>query len=130
MTDRPPHATHHCRHYSYRRATDDWGAKCAQCMPRSEPGPYVEPCAWREEWTDDERAAWKAWSDERAVRMLTIIAQIPGSSRDKKTKPFWGKSGEFPCPACKTGTVRWARASVNGHMRAACTTPDCFGVIE
>ena len=141
MGERPLHASHHCRHYEYVRAEKDWGPKCAAgidlqcaganvapCMP--EPASTAPVCAWREEHTDAERAAWKAWVDERAGRMIVILAQIPGSSRDKKNKPFWGQSGEFKCLACEGGTVRWSRARVNGHVRAACTTLNCFGVIE
>ncbi|QOZ25340.1 hypothetical protein XH93_18365 [Bradyrhizobium sp. CCBAU 51753] len=96
-------------------------------MPAS---PQQVACDKREEHTDEERAVWEAWRKERMARMLVVLAQIPGSSRDKKNKPEWGKSGEFDCPACKEGKVRWSRASVNGHVRAACTTPDCFGVME
>jgi hypothetical protein len=87
-------------------------------------------CDLREEHTDEERAAWEAWRDERAARMIVVLAEIPGSSRDKKNKPFWGQSGEFACPACKQGKVVWARSRSNGYVRGRCTTPDCFGVIE
>jgi hypothetical protein len=31
-------------------------------------------------------------------------------------------SGEFPCPRCHTGTVRWCVSPVNGHARVLCTT--------
>lgn len=87
-------------------------------------------CNLREEHTEEERATWKAWRDERMLRMITIMAQMPGSSRDKKNKPEWGKRGEFPCPCCDGGTVQWSRASINGHLRSVCSTTDCFGVIE
>lgn len=142
---RPPHASQHCRHYSYSGSilSDGGGPKCARgvdlsgraaggqvavaCMPASR---AAVACELREEHTDEERATWKAWRDERAARMILVLAEIPGSSRDKKNRPEWGKSGEFPCPACEWGTVRWARARSNGHVHAACTTPGCFGIIE
>jgi hypothetical protein len=129
--DRPIPASHHCRHYSY-----DGGPKCARdvdllsvapCMPVSK---TAVACNLREEYTDEERLAWAKWRDERAMRMLLVMAEIPGSSRDKKNRPEWGKSGEFACPACKQGKVVWARSRSNGYVRARCTTPDCFGVIE
>lgn len=134
---RPNPAGHHCRHYSYEpagagptcaRGVDlSAPAACQPCMPDSKAG---VACELREEHTEEERAAWKAWRDERAVRMINILAQIPGSSRDKKNRPEWGKSGNFPCPACDGGTVRWVRARSNGHVHAACSTDGCFGIIE
>jgi len=138
---RPLHASHHCRHYSYSGAllTDGGGPQCARgvnlkpagmpaaCMPDSA---TASACELREEFTDDERAAWKAWKDDRAGRMILILAEIPGSSRDKKKREFWGQSGAFPCPACEWGIVKWARARSNGHVMAACNTKDCFGIIE
>lgn len=136
MIERPIHASHHCRHYSYERGLQG-GPRCARgvdmtpllatqpCMPDAK-----APCIFREEYTDEERAAWKAYREESAGRMITIMAQIPGSSRDRKNKPEWGKRGSFPCPGCNAGTVHWARESSNGHLHAACTTRFCFDVME
>lgn len=135
--NRPPHASHHCRHYSYDAAGA--GPTCAQgidlsapaatmpCMPDSK---AAVACDLREEHTEEEHAVWKAWRDERLKRMIQVMAKIPGSSRDRKNKPEWGNSGEFPCPACEVGTVRWGRARSNGHLHAGCSTPNCFGIIE
>ncbi len=132
---RPLAASKHCRHYDY-----DDGPKCACDLDMSSPQSHLpcmpewqqtgKTCDWREEFTDEERAAWQAWRDERAARMIVVMAQLPGSSRDTKNKPEWGKSGEFDCTACGTGKVRWSRARSNGHVHAACTTPGCFGIIE
>jgi hypothetical protein len=139
MMERPPHATHHCRHYSYDRSPDDSGPKCASGVDLSAPGACrvcmpnaaeAVACDLREEFLPEEREAWERWRNERAGRMIEIIAQIPGSSRDKEDRAHWGESGAFPCPACEWGVVHWSRARVNGHLRAACTTRDCFGVIE
>jgi hypothetical protein len=143
--EKPRHATFHCRHYSYRntglsgfQCGDHGGPTCAAGVDMAEPGSALkcmpeysgERCGWREEYTDEERATWRALRDESMARMIIIMAEIPGSSRDKKNKPEWGRSGSLPCPACKAGTVRWSRARVNGHVHAACSTPNCFEVIE
>lgn len=147
----PPHASHHCRHYRYERgmnwsgpkcaagirlaggdtdpsmpATDEELASTANCMPDADKA----ACPWREEWTDDERAAWAQWRAESQARAILIIEKIPGNSTDRKNKPSWGQTGDFPCPACEVGPVRWARARVNGHLHAACTTPGCFGIMQ
>jgi len=39
--------------------------------------------------------------------------------------PKEGMSGEFPCPVCKTGTVKWLRVKYNNHIRMGCSTPEC-----
>lgn len=135
--DRPRAATHHCRHYSYEPGLAG-GPRCKAGVDLTAPGstapcmPDVDmsACLFRFEYTDDERATWEAWRNERAARTIAIMALIPGSSRDKKNRPEWGKSGSFPCPACETGTVQWARARSNGHLHAGCSTKFCFGVME
>jgi hypothetical protein len=141
--NRPLRATHHCRHYSYERGMNwkDAGPRCAAgvdmsdptsvvaCMPPDGVTVVTNPCPWREEYTDAERAAWQAWREESMARMVIVMAQMPGSSRDRKGGR-WGESGSFACPACNDGTVKWVRAPNNGHLHAACTTPGCFGVVE
>jgi hypothetical protein len=135
---RPTPSGQHCRHYDYSMGVDG-GPKCAHgvdlsaslatspCMPDSKAS---VACDLREEHTAEERLAWKIWRDERAARTISILALIPGSSRDKKNMPEWGKSGRFPCPCCDGGQVAWARARSNGHLHAACRTPNCFGIFE
>lgn len=142
----PPHAGLHCRHYSYERGMNWSGPKCAAGIDLSAPGasnPCMPPvadhvkgpgglleCAWREEWKPEEREAWAAWRAESQARAILIIEKIPGNSTDRTNKPAWGTGGEFPCPACEVGTVRWSRARINGHLHAACTTPGCFGIMQ
>lgn len=146
--DRPLKATKHCRHYDYVRSTEREkdGPHCAcgidlrekpgatqVCMPpnvvfnNKEPTP--EPCSWREEFTDAEREQWEAWCVESLARAALIMEQIPGSA-DRKDRASWGTQGSLPCPACKTGTVKWVRARSNGHLHAGCSTPFCFGVVQ
>jgi hypothetical protein len=98
------------------------------CMPN--PPIAGDVCQLRKEYTDAERATWQAWREHRMEAMAKIMVLIPGSSRDRKKRDHWGKTGAFGCPACDWGVVHWGRASVNGHMRAVCTTPGCFSVIE
>jgi hypothetical protein len=143
--ERPLPASQHCRHYSYVRG-ENYGPRCAcgvdlsragdESLPDSPvlkpclPDPPASGCAWREEYTAEEHAAWAEWCEERTVRMLLAMAKIPGNSNDRKNRPEWGNSGEFECPACLTGKVMWSRARVNGHVRAYCTTPGCFSVMQ
>jgi hypothetical protein len=138
--EKPLHATQHCRHYSYEHGGDG-GPCCAAgidlrapdtwlgiCMPPRPTAPSL--CAWREEFTPAEDEAWERWFKARTLRMAAVMAVIPGDSTDRKNKPEWGNSGSFACPACEVGTVKWVRASSNGHLHAACSTPGCFVVHE
>jgi hypothetical protein len=132
---KPPIARQHCRHYSYRKGLDkssgpecalgvnlDAPGACLACMPPdSQRG---KTCAHREDWTEEERAAWKSWQDQNMLRMLVCLEVIPGASEGT------GKSGELPCPACGTGTIRWTRSPGKGHLHAGCSTKDCFAVMQ
>lgn len=137
MIDRPLHANFHCRHYDYViTAPMKGGPVCAIGVDLSAPAatkpcmPGGTGCAKREEFTDAERAAWDAYRAHRLEAAAKIMVEIPGSSRDRKKRDGWGKSGSFGCPACDWGVVKWARASTNGHLMAGCSTPGCFSVIE
>jgi hypothetical protein len=87
-------------------------------------------CDKRQEYTTEEREAWAIYRAESMERMSKIMPMIPGSSRDRKKRDHWGKSGDFECPGCGEGKVRWVRSSYNGHVHAACSTPNCFAVME
>lgn len=39
-------------------------------------------------------------------------------------------AGVLPCPACKTGTLKYSRAACNGHIHAACSTAGCVRWME
>lgn len=143
--DKPLQATQHCRHYDYKFGLDERGPRCAKgfdlsapgaakvCMPHSSKGDSVV-CLKREEYTEEERRAWTDWSAASIKRMFLIMKDIPGRADWGEAgivdKTFWGKSGEITCPACDGGTVRWTRASVNGHLWASCSTPNCFSVMQ
>lgn len=133
--DPPPlRATRHCRHYDYQVGK---GPKCAAGIVMDGPVLHCLPdaakpstCALREEYTDEERAAWGKYRQERMARTLVLVGAVPGDSIDQKKKSHWGESGTFKCPNCEVGTVRWARSSYNGHARAVCETLHCSEFIE
>lgn len=125
---KPPIARQHCRHYSYGFGLGpDRGPGCAAGVNNSEaggvlpcmPDPKV-PCPSREDWTSEERQTWRAWQEAHMVRMLTVMAEIPSAGFD----------GQMQCPGCGVGTLRWTRARSNRHLHAACSTPNCFQVIQ
>lgn len=133
---KPPHASKHCRHYSYNLGAPglgfrdpDSGPKCAAgilfgagvgtgpCMP----GP-VGVCYSRAEYTAAEHAAWAEWragSDARFTAAYKSIA--PGSIALNTTT-------KSQCPNCN-GWLTISRAS-NGHVWIQCATPHCVGPIH
>ena len=45
-------------------------------------------------------------------------------------KNCFNGAGEMDCPVCKTGKLRYSRASYNGHVHAGCTTKGCVSWME
>lgn len=39
-------------------------------------------------------------------------------------------SGEIDCPICKSGKLRYSRATYNGHVHAACSNEQCVRWME
>jgi hypothetical protein len=39
-------------------------------------------------------------------------------------------SGEFPCPVCKTGMIKFVRSGARKHLRLGCTTPKCVMLVQ
>ena len=124
---KPPHASKHCRNYSYELGLRGRGPLCAAGVDLSGPGaarpcmpsPAGDPCPQRSEFTDAERAAWRAAVDRRLERMAVALSSIPSI----------GAVGHVRCAACGEGEIRWSRAP-NGHLHASCSTPDCFSVMQ
>lgn len=119
----PPHATEHCRHYSYRLPmTDpDSGPKCAAGCDLSAPGSTracmpapATTCASREEYSDDERRAWREYRDGGTVRLLAAMVAIPPMRARE--------SVDVECPNCG-GTLGAARTVRRAYVE--CSTPHC-----
>jgi hypothetical protein len=53
-----------------------------------------------------------------------------GIDQALKLIPKDGTSGEFPCPVCKTGKIKWVRVSYNRHIRMGCSTPECVMMMQ
>lgn len=133
---KPPIARRHCRHFSALPGIREGGPRCAvgamtgatsatgyiysntaPCMPNPK-----EPCTKREEWTDEERAAWQVWQDASQDRLIKAIAAIPAPI------PLRSEGGT-DCPNCG-GRLEWTRAS-NGHVWLSCrTTKHCLGPVH
>ena len=123
----PLRATGHCRHYSYRHGDlmADRGPQCAAGVNLSAPGassacwpdPQAE-CAQRQEYTLEERAAWKTWQSECMDRLAAAIAALPAPI------PL-NSMGQVLCPNCG-GDLHYSR----WHRGAAiqCRTENCCAV--
>lgn len=67
---------------------------------------------------------------EKLQNMLTALAEAKKDAKAKGLKCGNGGAGSLPCPVCKTGTIRYSVASVNGHMMARCSTAGCVSWME
>ena len=133
--DRPLRATRHCRHYSYERgagwADKSSGPRCARgvdlsspgsammCMPGDDPRPRAG-CSQREEYTDEERKAWRAYVDWGLTKLscaLDVFEPVACGTETRK-----------PCPHCD-GVLVLQRMS-NGHAWLTCTTDGCVGPVH
>jgi len=83
-----------------------------RCMPE----PRGE-CPKREEYTADERAAWKVARAASMARLANAVQALP------RAIPL-NTSGEIDCPNC-SGKLRYARWHRGAEI--ACTTPHCCG---
>lgn len=124
---KPIRASNHCRHYIYERAArwEDSGPRCAAGIDLGTPGstgmcmpePRGEACASRAEYTDAERAAWRASVDEGMARLGVAVKALPHPI------PL-NTSGAIECPNCggRLSYARWHRGA-----EIACETENCCG---
>ena len=69
--------------------------------------------------------------DER--KFALFLNAVHAAKADAKSKGLGRGSagvGSITCPACKTGTLRYSVAAINGHMHGACTTENCARWME
>lgn len=59
---------------------------------------------------------------QRGIMLLAIALDV--ASRHKLS------SGEFDCPWCLTGRVRFSVSPSNGHGRVICSTDGCVKVMQ
>ncbi|WP_417261644.1 hypothetical protein [Celeribacter sp.] len=126
----PPRARQHCRHYSYELG-HGWplgegsGPRCAVGVNMDDGG-ASEPCmpnpaGWcpkREEWTEEERAAWETWAKDSRARIATIFAALPRQIEVNTTD-------SMTCPACG-GSLRYGRW--RGGAQVHCESSHCCSV--
>jgi hypothetical protein len=98
----------------------------APCLPRMGPR-EVGTCDKREPYTEadiDAREAQIEASMERHRKAGPVIAEIRKAHKGRSA------TGSVPCPACGTGTLHWAIAGYNGHMRGRCSAAGCLNWME
>ncbi|WP_199223796.1 MULTISPECIES: hypothetical protein [unclassified Novosphingobium] len=72
-------------------------------------------CAQRQEWTDEERAAWSSAVEAGMARMVAAIAALPAPIPLRT-------SGSVECPNC-LGTLSYSRWHRGAEI--CCATPGC-----
>lgn len=100
------------------------------CLPWSDPkhGPMAE-CAKHETWTPDEAEQHVTEGDAAMQRHLRVFRAAHDDAKAKGLKRGHGGNSSLVCPIC-AGTLRYAVASVNGHVHARCETDGCVSWME
>ena len=121
---RPIRATSHCRHYSYEPGLKG-GPRCARNVDQSAGvGPCMpEPkgrCPSREDYTDAERAAWRAEMNASMERLRVAVGALP------RAIPL-NTQGQIECPNCGAPLhyARWHRGA-----EIKCETRFCVGPVH
>lgn len=98
------------------------------CLPNWKSGEHEGSCMKREFPTAAEIAAEEARFKKSLADVMAVRADIVENIGPWKKGE--AESGQTPCVACKTGTVSFSRSGYNGHIHAACSTPDCVRWME
>ena len=107
------------RHYILPCNSDDHPEGAPQCKRLD--------CAWAEWPTPEEIAAEDAETERFAQECVERLQKtLPMIGRIKKGTALQGRED---CPVCD-GTVEWAVASGNKHIRMRCSTEDCINFME
>ena len=69
----------------------------------------------------------RRWKEDRGAG-VTAPADI-SRFHTPQTNYFCG-NGAMACPVCNAGTLRYSRASCNGHVHAQCSTEGCVAWME
>lgn len=73
--------------------------------------------------------ARQAILDELRRRGKAGDPEVKPSTVDRKQDNQWIGYGSMDCPVCKSGTLRYGRAS-NLHIHGSCTTSSCVRWME
>lgn len=71
--------------------------------------------------TRAEAETEKKESDELFKKSMQAMAAAHADAKEKGFGKDNGGTGEFKCPLCEDGLIRYSVASYNGHMHAGCT---------
>ena len=100
------------------------------CLPIHEPKHgSMAACALRSLHTPEEAERMVTESEASMERHLGVFRLAHNDAKAKGLKRGNGGHSEMTCPIC-SGTLRYAVASVNGHMHAQCVTNGCVQWME
>lgn len=105
----------------------DYKSFSGKPLPRADAVSY---CDKRREPTDAEIAEHEAESkrmfEDTMVARKAIVEHLGGPWKEGVK----GAAGSIECPVCKTGSLRFSRAGINGHIHAQCKTVGCVAWME
>jgi hypothetical protein len=88
------------------------------------------PCEKRQWRTAEEIQKEIEQIEKRSAEMMLVAAAIIEDQTKLGLKKGNGGSSQVDCPVCKSGKVRYAVSSYNGHRHVACTTANCVAWME
>jgi len=68
--------------------------------------------------------------DITIAETMQVVAETHKHAKENGLGRGKGGTGSLPCSCCKTGTINYSVASVNGHIWGKCTTPNCVSWME
>ncbi len=100
------------------------------CLPGFEPkhGPMAS-CSQLDRYTQAEAEKHFADGEASMERHLKAFRVVHDDAKSKGLNRGKGGHSEVTCPTC-SGTIRYAVASVNGHIHAQCVTSGCVQWME
>lgn len=120
-----------CRHFTgLQNDTCAVGVRYMDVRDASKPGPYRWPCLGECATTCEKRAPkTEAEIDEEDLKRAEMFAAVV---RARAAIVDTGKSaGVVNCPRCGgADALRFRVSSCNGHVHAACSTPNCLAWME
>ena len=97
---------------------------CLPCVPRQN-FRGIAYCEHFELPSEEEMREHEASVTRDTTNSLIVIYAILNKEGERRSV-----KGNIPCPLCEDGTVEYSIASLNGHIRARCSTKDCVRFMQ
>lgn len=87
-------------------------------------------CEKKSCWTREEAINIEKKRAESTKKFVVALGAAHDDAKKKGLKQGHGGKDSLPCPVCKTGTLHYSVAGVNGHLWGQCSTKDCVAWMQ